>query len=199
MQKIVNYINKSVFVLLCTFICFGVSAKEINFDNIKGSSKPYNIVGNGKKHTLLPVDCNNILHGKYPDLCELFFQFHVFFAAWPDIRTPSRDAFIILADDIAMLRSNILHMCEEVVFYVDRKSGEILRFETKGMATYECNKQELLEFERLRKQDSSDDELHCWHKYDHLGPSNMIRIEDGGDIIWEYGGARFSVVNKMSN
>lgn len=191
--------SKNAFLLIYMFICFVSSAQEINLHNIKGSIRPYNIIKDSKAYTLLPVDCNNMQNGKYPDLCERLFQFHVFFSAWPDIRTPSRDTFIILTDDIAILRGDTLHMCEEVVFYVDRESGEIIRFEQKGVTTYKCNKQDLLKIESLRKKDLSVDEFCLWNKYDHLGPSNMVRIEEGDDIIWEYSNSILRVENKMAN
>ena len=147
MKTITFYTNfllrstKLACLLACAALCCVSSAQEIDFQD--KVYKPYIIAYNNRKYQFCPVDLNILKCEKFADICESFFQFHVFFSAWPDIKTPSRKSFIICFDDIAFFSNSSIFMIEDLVIYVDRKTSKIYKRDPKNIIKYQCNRQEV--------------------------------------------------------
>ena len=184
-----RWISLVALMLFCSVSCG--QEKELEFIE----SLPYRVRKGCKSYTFCRVDFRGVQDGKYSDLCEVLFQSHVFFSAWPDVITKSRDLFIIVTSEIAVLRGDTLQLFEEIVFFVNRESGVIMRFEPEGEVKHKCGKQELEKLESLKMKEVLYDEITICSMFDHLASSNMHRIEENGAIIWEYGKSRFPVVN----
>ena len=129
-------LTKLACLLACAVLCCVSSAQEIDFQDKAG--KPYIIVYNNRKYQFCPVDLNILKCEKFADICESFFQFHIFFSAWPDIKTPSRKSFIICFDDIAFFSNSSIFMMEDLVIYVDRKTSKIYKRDPKNIIKYQC-------------------------------------------------------------
>ena len=67
-----------------------ISSKQIMNDFQDKVAKPYIIAYNNRKYQFCPVDLKILKCEKFADIGESFFQFHIFFSALPDIKTPSR-------------------------------------------------------------------------------------------------------------
>lgn len=147
MKKITFYTNflrkstKLVCLLACAVLCCASSAQEVDFQD--KVAKPYIIAYNNRKYQFCPVDLNILKCEKFADICESFFQFHIFFSAWPDIKTPSRESFIICFDNIAFFSNSSIFMIEDLVIYVDRKTSKIYKRDPKNIIKYQCNRQEV--------------------------------------------------------
>lgn len=118
---------------------------------------------------------------------NLFFNFIFSFSAWPDIKTPSRESFIICCGNVAFFSNSSIFMIEDLVIYVDRKTSKIYKRDPKNIIKYQCNRQEVSLIEKMRKLDSPDDVVANWGRYSNFGPSNMQRIEDKEFVIWKFG------------
>lgn len=147
MKKITFYTNflrkstKLVCLLACAVLCCASSAQEVDFQD--KVAKPYIIAYNNRKYQFCPVDLNILKCEKFADICESFFQFHIFFSAWPDIKTPSRESFIICCGNVAFFSNSSIFMIEDLVIYVDRKTSKIYKRDPKNIIKYQCNRQEV--------------------------------------------------------
>ena len=201
MKTITFYTNfllrstKLACLLACAALCCVSSAQEIDFQD--KVAKPYIIAYNNRKYQFCPVDLNILKCEKFADICESFFQFHIFFSAWPDIKTPSRESFIICFDDIAFFSNSSIFMIEDLVIYVDRKTSKIYKRDPKNIIKYQCNRQEVSLIEKMRKLDSPDDVVAGWGRYSNFGPSNMQRTEDKKFVIWDFGGSSSRVTETL--
>lgn len=186
--------KKLTYLLLCTVLCCTTNAQEIDFQD-----KPYIISYNNRKYQFCPVDLNILKCERFADICEAFFQFHIFFCAWPNIKTPSRESFIICFNNISFFSNSSIFMIEDLVIYVDRKTGKILNRNTKNIIKYQCNKHKVFIIEKFRNLDSPDDMVSTVDKCSNLGPSNMKRIENKDVITWEFDKTRSQATNELFN
>ena len=179
--------TKLACLLACAVLCCASSAQEIDFQD--KVYKPYIIAYNNRKYQFCPVDLNILKCEKFADICESFFQFHIFFSAWPDIKTPSRESFIICCGNVAFFSDFSIFMIEDLVIYVDRKTSKIYKRDPKNIIKYQCNRREVSLIEKMRKLDSPDDMVSTVAKFSNLGPSNMRRTEDKKFVIWDFAGS----------
>lgn len=179
--------TKLACLLACAVLCCASSAQEIDFQD--KVYKPYIIAYNNRKYQFCPVDLNILKCEKFADICESFFQFHIFFSAWPDIKTPSRESFIICCGNVAFFSDSSIFMIEDLVIYVDRKTSKIYKRDPKNIIKYQCNRREVSLIEKMRKLDSPDDMVSTVAKFSNLGPSNMRRTEDKKFVIWDFAGS----------
>lgn len=201
MKTITFYTNfllrstKLACLLACATLCYVSSAQEIDFQD--KVYKPYIIAYNNRKYQFCPVDLNILKCEKFADICESFFQFHIFFSSWPDIKTPFRKSFIICFDDIAFFSNSSIFMIEDLVIYVDRKTSKIYKRDPKNIIKYQCNRQEVSLIEKMRKLDPPDDVVAGWGRYSNFGPSNMQRTEDKKIVIWDFAGSSSRVTETL--
>lgn len=187
--------TKLACLLACAVLCCVSSAQKIDFPNKVG--KPYIIAYNNRKYQFCPVDLNILKCEKFADICESFFQFRIFFSAWPDIKTPSRESFIICCGNVAFFSNSSIFMIEDLVIYVDRKTSKIYKRDPKNIIKYQCNRQEVSLIEKMRKLDSPDDMVSTVARFSNLGPSNMRRTEDKKFVIWDFAGSSSRVTETL--
>lgn len=108
---------------------------------------------------------------------RIFFQFHIFFSAWPDIKTPSRKSFIICFDDIAFSAIPLYLWWKTLWFMLIERQVKSISAIQKY---YKISMQQTGSVPnwKMRKLDSPDDVVAGWGRYSNFGPSNMQRTED---------------------